>query len=417
MAMRPVKEQLAIIRSGTVEVIPEDELERKLRRAVSENRPLRVKQGFDPTAPDIHLGHTVGLRKLKQFQDLGHQIVLIVGDYTGMVGDPSGRSSTRPQLTQADVLRNAETYQNQFFKILDRGKTEVRRNGEWFAKMSFVEIMHLASRVTVARILERDDFEKRYRGGDPVSIHELFYPLMQAYDSVAIKADIEIGGNEQKFNLLTGRQIQQDYGVEPQVILTLPILIGTDGQLRMSKSTGNYIGVDEPPDTIFGKTMSIPDDLIVSYFELVTDSTWERIDEVKQLLRSGANPRDLKLELSNTLVRMYHGADAARRARNDFVHQFSDRKAPEQIDKVKITTTEDEIPMYRIMVEAGTAKSFGEAKRKIEQGGVRVMPLGADDSEGDFSTFDQPQGPVSTAQPFVLNVGKRHYRRIEFEKR
>ncbi|HEX9750432.1 MAG TPA: tyrosine--tRNA ligase [candidate division Zixibacteria bacterium] len=414
MAMRPVKEQLAIIRSGTVEVIPEDELERKLRRAVSENRPLRVKQGFDPTAPDIHLGHTVGLRKLKQFQDLGHQIVLIVGDYTGMVGDPSGCSSTRPQLTQADVLRNAETYQNQFFKILDRGKTEVRRNGEWFAKMSFVEIMHLASRVTVARILERDDFEKRYRGGDPVSIHELFYPLMQAYDSVAIKADIEIGGNEQKFNLLTGRQIQQDYGVEPQVILTLPILIGTDGQLRMSKSTGNYIGVDEPPDTIFGKTMSIPDDLIVSYFELVTDSTLERIDEVKQSLRSGANPRDLKLELARTLVRMYHGEAAAKSARDGFIRQFSERQVPHEIEQTAIISSETHLPLSRIMVEAGAAKSTSESKRKIEQGGVRIMY--DDGDSADFTSFTDPQGTIGTDRPFVLNVGKRFFKRIAFSR-
>ena len=405
MPSRPLQEQLQIICSGTVEVLPEGELERKLARRLAEKKPLRVKQGFDPTAPDIHLGHTVGLRKLKQFQELGHQIVLIIGDYTGMVGDPSGRSATRPQLSEAEVRANAETYQKQFFKILDRSKTEVRYNGEWFAKMSFAEIMHLASRMTVARMLERDDFEKRYRAGEPISIHEMFYPLMQAYDSVAIGADVEIGATEQKFNLLTGRQIQTDYGVEPQAILTVPVLVGTDGVQRMSKSIGNYIGVDEPPAEMFGKTMSVPDAQIAPYFELVTDAPPERVAEVKRLLNSGTvNPRDLKLELAETLVRIYHGAEAGRAAREGFVRQFSERRAPEKIETVPVSVPGDYVPVAQILVDTDTAASLSEAKRKIAQGGVRI----------DGNPFTNPQGMVSTAQPFVLNVGKRYYKRIQF---
>lgn len=404
LAMRPIEEQLAIIRSGAVEILPEGELEKKLARAIAENRPLRVKQGFDPTAPDIHLGHTVGLRKLKQFQDLGHQVVLIVGDYTGMVGDPSGRSATRPQLTAEDVRRNAETYQTQFFKILDRTRTEVRWNGEWFAKMAFTDVMHLASQMTVARMLERDDFEKRYRAGEPISIHEMFYPLMQAYDSVAMTADIEIGGNEQKFNLLTGRQIQEHYGVAPQVVLTLPILIGTDGKARMSKSTGNYIGVDDPPGEMFGKTMSIPDEQIVPYFKLVADVPLERVAAVTRELEAGANPRDLKMELGEILVRMYHGADAAREARDGFVRLFSQGQAPAEIASFPVRTTADVMRLAEIVYAAEGASSIGDAKRKIKQGGVRI---------GDTRQTD-PLAEVSTAEPFVLNVGKRFYKRIEF---
>ncbi|MBI5867053.1 MAG: tyrosine--tRNA ligase [candidate division Zixibacteria bacterium] len=405
--MKPFDEQIAIIKMGTVETLPDGEIEKKLKLSIEKNRPLRVKQGFDPTAPDIHLGHTVGLRKLKQFQDLGHQIVLIVGDYTGMVGDPSGRSATRPQLTEEEVRRHAETYQKQFFKVLDRSRTEVRWNGEWFSKMSFAEIMKLASRITVARMLERDDFEKRYRAGEPISIHEMFYPLMQAYDSVAIKADIEIGGTDQKFNLLTGRQIQIDYGQEPQGVLTLPILPGTDGVLRMSKSTGNYIGIDESPEEMFGKTMSIPDNLIVSYFELVADVPFERLQEIKRLMQNGGvNPRDLKMELGESLVRMYHGSDAAGAAREGFVRQFSQRQVPTDIETCIVATSDGQMRLAEVIVKAGGAATLGEAKRKIEQGGARI----------DDTPFTDPQGMVETARPFLLNVGKRFYRKIEFKR-
>ena len=400
MTMTSIEEQMAVIRSGAVEILPEGALEQKLARSIKENRPLRVKQGFDPTAPDIHLGHTVGLRKLKQFQDLGHQVVLIVGDFTGIVGDPSGRSATRPQLTVEEVRRNAETYQTQVFKVLDRAKTEVRWNGEWFASMTFAELIRLASFMTVARILERDDFEKRYRAGEPISVHELFYPLMQAYDSVAVKADIEIGGTDQKFNLLTGRQIQENYGVESQAILTLPIIAGTDGVQKMSKSLGNYIGIDESPDEIFGKTMSIPDALIFQYFELVADVPFQRLQEIKALLaQETTNPRDIKIELGETLVRMYHGADAGKAAREAFILQFSQRQTPEDMETCTVHTSED-------LVQATCSSSLSEAKRKIKQGGVRIDDVPQTD----------PQALIETSKSFVLNVGKRAYRRIEFTR-
>ncbi|HFB68539.1 MAG TPA: tyrosine--tRNA ligase, partial [Calditrichae bacterium] len=302
----PLKEQLEIISRGTVDLLPMDELKMKLERSIKTGKPLRIKQGFDPTAPDIHLGHTVGLRKLKQFQDLGHQVVIIIGDYTGMVGDPSEKNSTRPRLTHEQVMENAKTYEKQFFKILDREKTEVRYNGEWFSRMTFAEVMDLASKFTVARMLERDDFAKRFANNQPISIHELFYPLMQGYDSVMVRADVEIGATEQKFNLVTGRDIQREYGQEPQVVLTLPVLVGIDGVNRMSKSLGNYIGIDEPPEEMYGKTMRIPDELIYQYFELVTDVSLQELQEIKQQLESGSvNPRDLKKRLAFTIVRMY----------------------------------------------------------------------------------------------------------------
>jgi tyrosyl-tRNA synthetase len=324
-----------------------------------------------------------------------------------MVGDPSGRSATRPQLTEDEVRRNAETYQKQFFKVLDRSKTEVRWNGEWFAPMSFSQLIHLASLMTVARILERDDFEKRYRAGEPISVHELYYPLMQAYDSVAIKADVEIGGTDQKFNLLTGRQIQENFGVDPQVVLTLPILPGTDGVMRMSKSTGNYIGIDETPDEMFGKTMSIPDEMIATYFELVADVPLKRVAEIKKLLTdSKTNPRDLKVELAETLVRMYHNQGAATQAALNFVRQFSQKQTPDEMDVVTVAASDGEMRLAEILVEATCAKSLSEAKRKIKQGGVRI----------DDETQSDPQAMVSTAKPFVLNVGKRAYRRIEFDR-
>jgi len=327
-----VARQLETIRAGTEEILPEAEFVRKLERAVSTGTPLRVKQGFDPTAPDIHLGHTIGLRKLRAFQDLGHQVVLIVGSYTALVGDPSGRSATRPRLTEDEVRAHAQTYLDQFFKVVDRERTEVRWNGEWFSEMTFLEILQLTSRFTVARMLERDDFEKRYRAGEPISVHEFLYPLMQAYDSVVIRSDIEIGATEQKFNLLAGRDIQAAYGQEPQAILTLPVLEGLDGTRRMSKSFGNYIGVAEPPGEIFGKTMSLPDKLIVRYFRLVTDADAAECDDVARALRDpGVNPMSWKKSLAHRLVRMYHGADEADAAREAFEKQFSRREMPSEM--------------------------------------------------------------------------------------
>jgi tyrosyl-tRNA synthetase len=332
-----IERQLAVIRSRVEELIPEAELVTKLERSLASGKPLRVKQGFDPTAPDIHLGHTIGLRKLRQFQDLGHQVVLIVGSYTALVGDPSGRNKTRPRLTENEVNANAQTYLDQFFKIVDKSKTEVRWNGEWFSAMRFTDLLHLTSQATVARLLERDDFNERFKAGEAIGVHELFYPLMQAYDSVVIKADIEIGATEQKFNLLTGRDIQAAYGVEPQVILTLPVLEGLDGVRRMSKSLGNYIGIAESPQEIFGKTMSIPDTSIERYFRLASDATPDECAEVARALAdSSTNPMTWKKDLAQRLVRMYHGQEAADRARDDFDKQFSRREMPSEMPVVKV---------------------------------------------------------------------------------
>lgn len=327
-----VERQLAVIRSGVEELIPEPELVKKLARSLTTHTPLRVKQGFDPTAPDIHLGHTIGLRKLRQFQDLGHQVVLIVGSYTALVGDPSGRNKTRPRLTEAEVNANAQTYLDQFFKVVDKARTEVRWNGEWFSAMRFTDVLHLTSQFTVARILERDDFEQRFRAGEPIGVHELFYPLMQAYDSVVVRADVEIGATEQKFNLLTGRDIQIAYGAEPQVILTLPVLEGLDGVRRMSKSLGNYIGVAESPSEMFGKVMSIPDTLIERYYRLVTDASPDECAEVaKSLGDPSTNPMVWKKALAQRLVSQYHSVADGDHAREEFEKQFSRREAPSEM--------------------------------------------------------------------------------------
>jgi len=332
-----VERQLEVIRSGIEELIPEEELVRKLERSLATKTPLRVKQGFDPTAPDIHLGHTIGLRKLRQFQDLGHQVVLIVGSYTALVGDPSGRSATRPTLTEEAVNANAQTYLDQFFKVVDKKRTEVRWNGEWFKAMSFVDVLKLTSRFTVARILERDDFSIRFRQGEPISVHELLYPLMQAYDSVIIRADVEIGATEQKFNLLAGRDIQAAYGVEPQVILTLPVLEGTDGVRRMSKSLGNYIGIAEPPKEIYGKVMSLPDKLIERYYRLATDASPRELDDLARALGGGqANPMTWKKALAHRIVRMYHGTEAADFAQDEFEKQFSRRELPTEMPTIEV---------------------------------------------------------------------------------
>src|SRR5438093_6155174 len=332
-----IERQLEVIRSGVEELIPEVELIRKLERSIASRKPLRIKQGFDPTAPDIHLGHTIGLRKLRQFQELGHQVVLIVGSYTALVGDPSGGSQTRPTLTEAEVHANAQTYLDQFFKVVDKSKTEVRWNGDWFKTMSFMDVLRLTSRFTVARMLERDDFDIRFTKGEPISVHELLYPLMQAYDSVMVRADIEIGATEQKFNLLTGRDIQAAYDVEPQVILTLPVLEGLDGVRRMSKSLGNYIGIAEPPKEIYGKVMSLPDKLIERYFRLVTDATSVECDEIARSLRqAGTNPRTWKKALAHRIVRMYHEQAAADFAQSEFEKQFSRRELPSDLPTVEV---------------------------------------------------------------------------------
>jgi tyrosyl-tRNA synthetase len=401
--MLSVQEQLKVIRRGTVEIIPEDELILKLEESIRENRPLRIKQGFDPTAPDIHLGHTVCLRKLRQFQELGHQVVLIIGDYTGMVGDPSGRSETRPQLTPEEIEKNARTYQEQFFKVVDKGKTETHRNGEWFSKMSFQQIMHLASNFTVARMLERDDFFKRYKEQTPISIHELFYPLMQGYDSVMINADVEIGGTEQKFNLLAGRQIQEVYGQKPQVALTMPVLVGTDGRERMAKSSGNYIGVAEPPGEIFGKIMSIPDEQIYTYFELVTDVGADDLARIKdELGQNKTNPMILKKRLGKEIVRIYYTQEEADKACQEFERVFSKKELPEEIPEKHVQYEEAEIWIGHYLKEAGCVSSTSEVKRLIKQGGLYI----------DDERIKDEDLKVRVAGKKLVRLGKRKFFRI-----
>jgi tyrosyl-tRNA synthetase len=397
----PVKEQLEVIKRGTVDLLPLDELTRKLEKSYKTGKPLRIKQGFDPTAPDIHLGHTVGIRKLKQFQDLGHQVVVIIGDYTGMVGDPSEKNSTRPRLTHEDVMENAKTYETQFFKILDRDKTEVRYNGDWFSRMSFAEIMNLASSFTVARMLERDDFANRYEDQQPISIHEFFYPLMQGYDSVMIQADVEIGATEQKFNLVIGRQIQKEYGQEPQIVLTLPVLEGIDGTQRMSKSLGNYIGIDEKPEEMFGKTMSIPDKLIYSYFELISDVSLDELKYIRsQLEDKNINPMTVKRNLARKIVQMYHNEKAAGTAEKHFDLVHKQKEIPDDIPVFKLG--KEKKRLIDIMVEGKLVSSTGEARRLIRQGGVKL----------DSETITDELIDVEVESEKILKVGKRKFLKL-----
>jgi tyrosyl-tRNA synthetase len=403
--------QWRVISRGAIDVLPEGEFEERLKESIAEDVPLRVKQGFDPTAPDIHLGHTIGIRKLKQFQDLGHKVVLIVGDYTALVGDPSGVSATRPQLDYDEIIKNSETYQEQFFKILDKSKTEVRFNGEWFKEMSFAEVLTLATKFTVARLLERDDFESRIRRGIPISVHELFYPLMQAYDSVAIEADVEIGATEQKFNLLAGRTIQEAYGVQPQCILTFPILVGIDGEKRMSKSLGNYIGIDEPAREIFGKAMSIPDDLIYPYFELATDVSLEKLETIKQTLaQPNVNPMDIKKQLGETLVEMYHSPGSGRAAREEFERVFSQKQLPNEIPEVDTEKIREwgldpqKVYLVHLIAKANLARSNSEVRKLIEAGAVLMNGEKVTDTDYEFEMKENEE--------IILKVGKRRFLKI-----
>jgi tyrosyl-tRNA synthetase len=397
------EKQFEIISRGAVDLLPLEEFKERLKESIKKNESLRIKQGFDPTAPDIHLGHTVGIRKLRQFQELGHKIILIIGDYTAMVGDPSGRSMTRPRLAYDEVMAHAETYEKQFFKILDRSQTEVHYNGEWFAKMSFSDIMELAAKFTVARILERDDFETRFKSGNPISIHEFMYPLMQAYDSVAVRADVEIGATEQKFNLLTGREIQQDYGQRPQLVLTIPVLVGLDGHQRMSKSLGNYVGIDEPPNDMFGKLMSIPDSLIYSYFELVTDVPLARLRDIKERLKDGTtNPMELKKELGETIVGMYHSGEEAVKACQEFDRVFSKKELPEEIPEFDCRDYGGRVWIIRLLTDAGLASSNGEARRLIKGGGVSIDGERVADENLELLIKDKT----------LVKVGKRRYLRL-----
>jgi tyrosyl-tRNA synthetase len=398
---RSVEEQIAILRQGAVEIIPEDDLRRKLERALREGEPLVVKQGFDPTAPDIHLGHTVGLRKLRQFQDLGHKVVFLIGDFTGMIGDPSGRSETRKRLEHQELVENAKTYTEQAFKILDPKRTLVDYNSRWLAKLEFADVLRLTATQTVAQMLERDDFEKRYAAGRPISLLEFVYPLAQGYDSVVLNADVEIGATEQKFNLLMAREIQRHYGQEPEVILTLPILEGIDGTEKMSKSLGNYIGITEAPEEIFGKTMRIPDTLILKYFELVTSRTPAELDALRVRLQDPAtNPSHLKRELARELVTQFHDAEAAQAAEAHFNRLFVQHGRPDEPDRVELDAGDGGLWIVKALTQAGLCESSSQARRMIQQGAVKLD--GAKLADVDTKL-------AARKQPYALQVGKRGF--------
>lgn len=407
--MLPVEEQMKIIKRGVTEIVPEQELVDKLKQSFSEGKPLKVKLGLDPTAPDIHLGHTVVLRKLKQFQDLGHHIIIIIGDFTARIGDPTGRSETRKPLTEEQIHTNAKTYQTQIFRILDPAKTEVRFNSEWLAPLNFADIIRLASKYTVARMMEREDFAKRYREGRPISVHEFLYPLMQGYDSVALEADIEFGGTDQKFNLLMGRHLQEEFGQKPQAAIMVPILEGLDGVQKMSKSLGNYIGINEDPGTIYGKAMSIPDELMVRYFELVTDISNEELAKIDDGLTNGSlHPRDMKMYLARTLVRLYHDTDAARAAEEEFKRIFQRGDMPTDIPEVSVKRAElsnGKIWVAKLFTLAGLSASNGEAKRAIQQGAARI----------DSEKVENVEDDIIVREGMVLQIGKRKFAKVTLQ--
>ena len=394
-----VAEQMSLINRGVAEIVPESELISKLERSIKDNKPLRIKLGLDPTAPDIHLGHTVVLNKLRQFQDLGHEVHLIIGDFTGRIGDPSGKSETRKQLTEEQVMTNAATYKEQIFKVLDKEKTVVHFNSEWLMKLNLVDVLGLAGKYTVARMLERDDFSKRYKEGLPIGIHEFMYPLMQGYDSVVLKADVELGGTDQKFNLLVGRNLQKEYGMEPQIALMMPILEGTDGVQKMSKSLGNYIGINEEPYEMFGKTMSITDDLICRYFELVTRVNMQEIKTMQDNMANGSlNPRDAKIRLAKEIITIYHGTEAARQAEEKFKLVFSQGNIPDDIDEV--TVEENEIWLPKFLHENNMVSSSSDGRRMLEQGAVKVNGV------------KQVEENLVIEDGQVVQVGKRKFIKI-----
>jgi tyrosyl-tRNA synthetase len=380
--MVPVAEALELIRRGCDELIVEEELARKL----ATGRTLRVKLGLDPTAPDLHLGHTLVINKLRHFQELGHQVQFLIGDFTGMIGDPTGKNQTRPPLSREEILANAQTYRSQAFKILDPDKTQILFNSEWSDKLGAEGMIRLAARYTVARMLERDDFSRRYRAGEPIAMHELLYPLMQGYDSVAMKADVELGGTDQKFNLLVGRELQRDFGQEPQCILTMPLLEGLDGREKMSKSLGNYVGIAEPPQEIFGKLMSISDELMWRYIELLSFEPIERIRARKKAVGEGCNPRDVKFEFAIEIVARFHGKAAAEKAARDFDLRFREGVLPGEIPEVILKASPAGLVTTQVLKLSGLASSSSEANRLIEQGGVRVDGERVSDRARVFAT-------------------------------
>ena len=403
MAFAPVDEQLNILRRGVEEIVPEEDLADKIRESRETETPLLVKLGCDPSRPDLHLGHTVVLRKLRQFQDLGHRAVLIVGDFTGMIGDPSGRSKTRPQLTLEETREHGQTYYDQATRVLDPDKTEIRYNSEWLDEMTFSDVITLAAQQTVAQMLERDDFKQRYEAGQPISIHEFLYPLAQAQDSVHVGADVELGGTDQRFNLLLARRIQEAQEQAPQVCMMLPLLEGTDGSEKMSKSLDNAIGIADPPEDMYGKTMSVPDDLIYRYVELVTDIPTEQLPKVKQFAE--ANPREAKAQLARRIVEMYYGGDAAERAEEHFQQTVVEGGVPDDIPEYAPEPEDaEEVGLLNLMRYAGLTESNSEGRRMIEQGAVTIN----EETVTDTGRYID----VAAEAPFVLQVGKRRFARI-----
>jgi tyrosyl-tRNA synthetase len=407
---KTVEEQFEYLKKGSVEVIQEDELKAKLARSLKEKKPLRVKVGFDPTAPDIHLGHTVLLRKMKHFQDMGHEVIFLIGDFTGLIGDPSGRSAARPAMSREEILKNAETYKSQVFKILSPEKTIVDFNSRWLGKLTSFEIINLTAKYTVARILERDDFSERLKTGLPISVHEILYPLMQAYDSVALHADVELGGTDQKFNLLVGREIQRQFGQEPQVIMTTPLLEGLDGVEKMSKTLENYIGITEPPGEIFGKIMSISDPLMFRYYELLTDEPLSQIERWKKETQDNKlNPRDLKARLAKTVVRDFWGEEESKKAAQEFDRIFKHKEIPEEIEE-KTIEFKEKIPaveLIEVTVNLQIFPSRGEAKRVIRQGGVYLDGQRIEDIAYKID--------LGRKKEFILKIGKRKFYKLKPE--
>ncbi len=399
--MSALEDSLARIKRGADEILVESELVEKLKK----NKPLRIKAGFDPTAPDLHLGHTVLINKLRTFQELGHDILFLIGDFTGMIGDPTGKSATRPPLTREDVIENARSYEQQIFKILDPDKTTVMFNSSWMNEMSPADLIQLAAKHTVARMLERDDFSKRYKNGQAIAIHEFLYPLIQGYDSVAMRADVELGGTDQKFNLLVGRELQKHYGQEPQVVLTMPILEGLDGVQKMSKSLNNYIGIDEAPDEMFGKIMSISDELMWRYFELLSFLPEAEIEKFKQDVEEGINPRDIKFVLAEELIERFHDKKAATQARENFIARFQKGAMPDEIEEKTLATSDGTLGIANLLKEAGLVSSTSEAFRMIKQGAVKI----------DGEKVEDKGLQLQKGSQHVYQVGKRRFARVTLD--
>lgn len=398
MSFLPVEQQLKVIERGAVEILPKEELTEKLKRSKKENRPLRIKLGVDPTRPDLHLGHSVILRKLRQFQDLGHEAILIIGDFTTLIGDPTGQNKTRPPLTADEISENAKTYLEQAGKILERDKTAIVYNSEWLGKMNFEDVIKLAAKLTVARMIERDDFSKRFSQNEPISLHEFLYPLAQGQDSVHLKSDVELGGTDQKFNLLVGRQLQKEAGQEPQVCLMMPLLIGTDGSQKMSKSYDNYIGIDEDPNEMYGKSLSIPDELIYTYFELVTDVNTTELPAIKE--KAEKDPRNAKHDLAYAIVQLYHGDEAAKAARHHFEQAVVYKEVPDDAPVFHFESGR-EIRLIDIIAETGFSPSNGETKRMMKQGGISVNDEKIQDLNYRIN--------FKEGEEYTLRVGKRKF--------